>query len=97
MNWLLLFQRYAFWQEFYDKHSIVPEKAEPEHSSCSISFSEKDQKYYGWSHRAYHGFGIGDEITSEDDCASELLPIGFKAKTLEDCKKMAKAFARSVS
>ena len=27
---------------------------------ASIGFSPQNQKWYGWSHRAIHGFGIGD-------------------------------------
>lgn len=28
---------------------------------CQIGFNEKEQKWYGWSHRAIFGFGIGSE------------------------------------
>lgn len=74
---------------------IVPEKAHPNDSVCSIGFCEKENKWYGWSHRARYGFGIGDEVKKGD--AIDGLPVGFKAKTLEDVKKMAIAFADSVS
>jgi hypothetical protein len=30
-------------------------------SPCQIGFSEKEQKWYGWSHRAIFGFGIGSK------------------------------------
>lgn len=33
-----------------------------------IGFSEKNQKWYGWSHRAYCSFGIGSEV-KRGDCA----------------------------
>jgi hypothetical protein len=49
-----------------------------------------------WSHRAIYGFAIGDTV-KEGDCVADYLPIGFTAKTKADCKKMAIAFARSVS
>jgi len=77
-----------------------------------VGFSEKEQKWYGWSHRAIHGFKIGDIVKEGDCCASSgwtddyikkhpekdtSLSIGFIAKTLEDCKKMAMAFSDSVS
>ncbi|WP_321431248.1 hypothetical protein [uncultured Methanolobus sp.] len=26
---------------------------------CCIGFNEEEQKWYGWSHRAIYGFGIG--------------------------------------
>ena len=77
---------------------------------CSIGKSTKDGKWYGWSHRAIYGFQIGDIVQEGDCCASsgwtedylkdhpddKPLPVGFKAKTEEDCKKMAIAFASSV-
>ena len=79
---------------------------------CSIGFSAQDQKWYGWSHRAIYGFGVGD-VAKEGDCVCSSgwtdeylaehpekdlsLPVGFEAKTLDDAKRMAVAFAESVS
>ena len=78
---------------------------------CTIGFCEREQKWYGWSHRAIYGFGIGDEV-KEGDCAASSgwiddflrdhpeadvsLPVGFKAASLDDAKRMAIAFADSV-
>lgn len=59
-----------------------------------VGFSEKEQKWYGWSHRASHGFGIGDVAK---ECHPTGTKEGNKCKTLEDCKKAAIAFANSVS
>ena len=94
------------------KRGIVPERISSEHTVCSIGFCEKEQKWYGWSHRAIYGFGVGD-VVKEGDCTASSgwtreylqehpeadlsLPIGFKAKTLEDAKRMAIAFADSVA
>jgi len=80
--------------------------------TCSIGKSIKDGKWYGWSHRAIYGFEIGDKV-KEGDCTASSgwteeyikdhpeedlsLPVGFEAKTEEDCKRMAIAFADSVS
>ena len=91
---------------------IKPEKRTPDSNVCSIGFCEKEQKWYGWSHRAIFGFGIGD-IVKEGDCAAESgwteeylaecpeedlsLPVGFVAQNLDDAMKMAIAFAESVS
>ena len=91
---------------------IKPEKAKPTHNVCSIGFSEQAQKWYGWSHRAIFGFGIG-HITQEGDCCttsgytdrylaehpeeSLAMPAGFEVKTLDDAKRCAIAFAESVS
>ena len=93
------------------KLGIKPEKASPDNNVCSIGFSEADQKWYGWSHRAICGFGIGD-IVQKGDCtassgwtdeylalhpeADESLPVGFQAATLADARQMAVAFAASV-
>ena len=90
---------------------IKPEKADPSHRVCSIGFSERDQGWYGWSHRAIFGFKIGDTV-KEGDCAASsgwtddylaehpeantALPVGFTAQTLDDCRRMAVAFAESV-
>lgn len=35
-------------------------------SVCSIGFCEAEQKWYGWSHRAMFGFGIGSEVKRGD-------------------------------
>ena len=94
------------------KRGIKPEKANPTHNVCSIGFCEKEQKWYGWSHRAICGFAVGDRV-KEGDCTNssgyteeylkghpdedESLPVGFTAWDLADCKRMAIAFAESVS
>lgn len=36
--------------------------------SCSIGWSERDQKWYGWSHRAIYGFKPGSKI-KKGNCA----------------------------
>lgn len=102
--------KFAFY--LCQKMGIQPEKANLSHSICSIGFCPSKQKWYGWSHRAIYGFGIGD-IVKKGDCAASSgwtdeylrehpekdssLPVGFTAHTLEDAKKMALAFAASVS
>jgi len=93
------------------KKRIKPEKVNPSHNVCSIGFCEAEQKWYGWSHRAIFGFGIGDTV-KEGDCTNSSgwveeylkehpeadlsLPVGFKANNLDDAKRMAVAFAESV-
>jgi hypothetical protein len=93
------------------KYGISPESFDG-HKVCSIGKSIKDGKWYGWSHRAIYGFSIGDTVKEGDCCASSgftveylnghpeedtSLDVGFEAKTEDDCKKMAMAFADSVS
>lgn len=36
--------------------------------TCSIGFNPTEQKWYGWSHRAIFGFGIGSQVKF-GDCA----------------------------
>lgn len=88
------------------------QKANPKDNVCSIGFNEKEQKWYGWSHRAISAFGIGNKI-KEGDCTNSSgfteeylechpeedisLPVGYTAETLEDAKWMAVVFAGSVS
>ena len=52
-------------------------------------------KCYGYSHRAVHGFKIGDKITS--DTGGNEGGKEFVLKTREQVEEMAKKFARSVS
>ena len=92
---------------------ICPELIDAEHTVCSIGFCKRDQKWYGWSHRAIYGFGIG-HVVKDGDCAASSgwvdgvdprtgqkdkfpMPIGFEIKSLEDAKLVAMAFASSVS
>jgi len=87
-------------------------EALPGGKTACIGFNRKEQKWYGWSHRAYHEFGIGDVVKEGSTCSSSgylpeylkvhpekdlSLPVGFVAKTLLDAKKMAIAYADSVS
>lgn len=86
-------------QKFFDKHGIVPEKISPDSKVDQIGWSEKEQAWYGWSHRAIYGFKIGDK-TGPGKVGYELLKKEggpLVAKTKEDCKKMAIAFAREIS
>lgn len=88
------------------------QKSEPKDNVCSIGLNPNTKKWYGWSHRAMHGFGVGDVVKEGDCCASsgyteeylhehpdedESLPVGFRAENMADAKRMAIAFADSVS
>lgn len=50
------------------KRGIRPELADPSHNVCSIGYCEREDKWYGWSHRALFGFGIGNAVR-KGDCA----------------------------
>ncbi len=47
---------------------IKPELRTEDSRTCSIGFCEKEKKWYGWSHRAIYGFGIGSSV-KRGDCA----------------------------
>ncbi len=95
-----------------EKRGIAPELMSPGRKVCSIGFCADEQKWYGWSHRAIYGFGVGAVVAEGDCCASSgwtadylaehpdedlSLPVGFKAENLDDAKRMAVAFSESVS
>jgi hypothetical protein len=48
------------------QRGIAPELSDPDHNVCSIGFSSKDGKWYGWSHRAIFGFKIGSTCRRGD-------------------------------
>lgn len=50
------------------KRGISPQIAQPGHNVCSIGFCHREQKWYGWSHRAIYGYGIGNSVR-KGDCA----------------------------
>lgn len=57
-------------------YSIAPEKISPKQDICQIGFCEKEQKWYGWSHKAIEGYGIGS--------SAERLHTPIVADTAED-------------
>ncbi len=81
-------------EKFKDKHGIVSKKAQSSHDSHSIGYSEKEKKWYGWSHRAIGGFEVGD-VVKPGHIPTHM--VGFKARTIDDCEKLARAFAKEVS
>ncbi|KKN29323.1 hypothetical protein LCGC14_0845330 [marine sediment metagenome] len=82
------------------KRGIAPEKRTKANSACSIGFCEREHKWYGWSHRAIFGFGIGDKIFDED-YGDESTPFNLHgARTitvLPEAKQAARNFAKYVS
>jgi len=69
---------------------VIPRLADPEHCVCSIGYNPVQKKWYGWSHRAMHGFGIGDKPDSKEKDDA-------KIETMEEAMEAAIAFAASVS
>lgn len=66
------------------ERGVKPEKRDPSHSVCSIGFNEAEQRWYGWSHRAFAGFGIGSSV-KRGDC-------GYVPVDLEDARSDAVRF-----
>lgn len=62
-------------------------------SSGSVA-KASNGKWYGWSHRAVYGFGIGDKV-KKGDCA--YVDHAYTIKTEDQAKKTAEQFADSVS
>ena len=101
-DYKLLVERYGL---------ILIQKVRPEDNTCSIGYSPEENKWYGWSHRAIHGFTIGDVVKEGDLTATSgyieeyriqypdedmSLPVGYIAKDLNGAKRMAVAFASAV-
>jgi hypothetical protein len=97
---------------FQDWLLIKPEKAKPSNNVPSIGKSAADGKWYGWSHRAVYGFGVGDKVTGDSGAKKveyPKLPDGgpdwdngkyepdFTIKNDTHAKQVAITFADSVS
>lgn len=87
--------------ELYETEEAITKKYNLTNVSGSVGFSEKEQKWYGWSHRGLCGFKIGDMIfdeTFEADDKAKFIERGDKpVKTLDDAKKAAENFRDYVS
>ncbi len=75
---------------------IAPEKISSGHCACSIGFSRKNGKWYGWSHRAIAGFKVGDKVTKNNAAYKPKKGV-WTAKNIDDAKQMAIDFAEGVS
>ncbi len=49
-----------------DERGIEPDLITRDSNICSIGFSKKYGKWYGWSHRAIFGFKIGSKVVKGD-------------------------------
>lgn len=78
---------------------IHPQLVTEGNNTCSIGKSDKDGKWYGWSHRAMFGFKKGSVIKSGDIGFQEDRNFGasYILKSEEDAKNMAMLFAEDVS
>jgi hypothetical protein len=75
---------------FQDWLEIKTEKGYPSHGKSS------NGKWYGWSHRAVFGFGVGDKVVK--GCCGNIRPgEEWIIKTDDEAKKQAISFAKDVS
>ncbi len=58
------------------RDGIKPELIDSSDTVCSIGFCEKEQKWYGWSHRARYGFSIGHTVKKGN--------IGFTSSSVDE-------------
>jgi hypothetical protein len=63
----------------------------------SYGKAEADGKWYGWSHRAIYGFGVGDTVKAGTIGNDHENAKDFVIKTDDQAKDMAIAFAKDVS
>lgn len=73
---------------------ILPERARDGDKVASVGFCEAENKWYGWSHRAIHGFGIGDRELSLSPGGDS---HGAVIESLDEAREAAVEFADSVS
>lgn len=64
-----------------DELGIKPELREEGLTTCTIGFSEKLNKWFGWSHRAICGFTIGSKVSKGD--------VAYVPTDLEDARETA--------
>lgn len=83
---------------FFAEHGISKIMSAYGKNVPSLGYSASEEKWYGWSHRAIYGFGVGDKI-DKATCGYKkmkekgLIPI----KTLDQAKEVAKIFAKDVA
>ncbi len=88
----------------YPKDSYMLPPDDPKFQSAvvaSVEFNEKEQKWYGASHRGSCGFGIGDMLFEEDCIQDDNTPFvdagRVKITTLDQAKTAAENFMEYVS
>lgn len=61
---------------YLESLGIAPQQAKAGDNVASIGFSSNKMKWYGWSHRAIVGFGIGSKVSKGD--------IAYSPSSLDD-------------
>lgn len=62
-------------------------------NAVSIGFNEKEQAWYGWTHRGYGKFYIGYVIVPDSIMDRGKFKSPFKVETLEQAKELAISIA----
>lgn len=73
---------------FLKEHDVNRVQSNGGRTAC-IGFSETEQKWYGWSHRAIYGFGVGSEV-KKGNCS-------YVGATPEDLIEARAAFFADIS
>lgn len=58
-------------------------------NAVSIGFSEKEQAWYGWTHRGFGKFYIGYEVKEGSIMDADWHKYPFKVETLKQAKQLA--------
>jgi len=86
-----------------DQLGISPELRTPESGTCSYGWSEAKGRWFGWSHRAIHGFREGHKVTRGSIVSTESTPEGrgfqpgHVLRSDEEARRAAMLFAEEVS
>jgi len=86
-----------------DQLGISPERTADDHTVCSYGYSEAKGRWFGWSHRAIHGFREGHKVTRGSIVSTENTPEGrgfqpgHVLRTDEEARRAAMLFAEEVS
>ncbi len=69
-------------------------------NTCCCGYSPSESKWYGWSHRAIAGFGIGDKVYDEKFDDDRMIPGKHGTEGITDmakAKRSAQNYARMVA
>lgn len=83
---------------FFAEHGITRIMSAYGKNVPSLGYSASEEKWYGWSHRAIYGFGVGDKI-KKGTCGYEKIKEKglLNIKSLDQAKEVAKIFAEDVA
>lgn len=74
------------------------QKGEPDHCVCSVGYSPRHRKWFGWSHRTIRGFGINDSMyvaPTKENPTPDPFEDGT-ITTMTEAKESADRFAEDV-